>query len=100
PARHYLAVFADHKEVPLYLGRSKRLASVGQRPVQPRPSHPLGRPRHRRPDWPGAAPRQRMCEQIAVRTRFFDDFFTSATEAGIRQARRGLIMSTRSTRTV
>uniref|UniRef100_UPI0021F25758 HNH endonuclease signature motif containing protein n=1 Tax=Mycolicibacterium brisbanense TaxID=146020 RepID=UPI0021F25758 len=31
PARHYLAVFADHKEVPLYLGRSKRLASVGQR---------------------------------------------------------------------
>ncbi|MEE6165187.1 MULTISPECIES: class I SAM-dependent methyltransferase [unclassified Mycolicibacterium] len=30
--------------------------------------------------------RQRMCEQIAVRTRFFDDFFTSATEAGIRQA--------------
>jgi methyltransferase (TIGR00027 family) len=30
--------------------------------------------------------RQRMCEQIAVRTRFFDDFFTTATEAGIRQA--------------
>ncbi|MEE6166899.1 MULTISPECIES: HNH endonuclease signature motif containing protein [unclassified Mycolicibacterium] len=30
-ARHYLAVFANHKEVPLYLGRSKRLASVGQR---------------------------------------------------------------------
>lgn len=30
--------------------------------------------------------RQRMCEQIAVRTRFFDDFFTSATDAGIRQA--------------
>ncbi|ORA32121.1 class I SAM-dependent methyltransferase [Mycobacterium aquaticum] len=30
--------------------------------------------------------RQRMCEQIAVRTRFFDDFFASATEAGIRQA--------------
>jgi methyltransferase (TIGR00027 family) len=30
--------------------------------------------------------RQRMCEQIAVRTRFFDDFFTGATEAGIRQA--------------
>ncbi len=30
--------------------------------------------------------RQRMCEQIAVRTRFFDDFFTDATASGIRQA--------------
>jgi methyltransferase (TIGR00027 family) len=30
--------------------------------------------------------RERMCEQIAVRTRFFDDFFTSAASAGIRQA--------------
>ncbi|WP_458319738.1 DUF222 domain-containing protein [Mycolicibacterium brisbanense] len=30
-ARHYLAVFADHTEVPLYLGRSKRIASIGQR---------------------------------------------------------------------
>ncbi|MEV0671053.1 class I SAM-dependent methyltransferase [Mycobacterium sp. NPDC050441] len=30
--------------------------------------------------------RQRMCEQIAVRTRFFDDFFTDAAAAGIRQA--------------
>ncbi|MFV8166339.1 class I SAM-dependent methyltransferase [Mycobacterium sp. 134] len=30
--------------------------------------------------------RQRMCEQIAVRTRFFDDFFVAAGEAGIRQA--------------
>ncbi|GAC1400568.1 MAG: class I SAM-dependent methyltransferase [Mycobacterium sp.] len=30
--------------------------------------------------------RERMCEQIAVRTRFFDDFFTDATDAGIRQA--------------
>ncbi|MDH6197820.1 methyltransferase (TIGR00027 family) [Mycobacterium frederiksbergense] len=30
--------------------------------------------------------RQRMCEQIAVRTRFFDDFFTASTQAGIRQA--------------
>jgi methyltransferase (TIGR00027 family) len=30
--------------------------------------------------------RQRMCEQIAVRTRYFDDFFTSATQDGIRQA--------------
>ncbi|OMC38839.1 SAM-dependent methyltransferase [Mycobacterium sp. GA-1841] len=30
--------------------------------------------------------RQRMCEQIAVRTRFFDDFFTAATASGIRQA--------------
>jgi methyltransferase (TIGR00027 family) len=29
---------------------------------------------------------QRMCEQIAVRTRFFDDFFAAATAAGIRQA--------------
>jgi methyltransferase (TIGR00027 family) len=28
----------------------------------------------------------RMCEQIAVRTRFFDDFFTEATNAGLRQA--------------
>jgi hypothetical protein len=32
-ARHYLAVFANHKEVPLYLGRSKRIASIGQRIV-------------------------------------------------------------------
>ena len=30
--------------------------------------------------------RQRMCEGIAVRTRFFDDFFTSAVGAGVRQA--------------
>lgn len=30
--------------------------------------------------------RQRMCEQIAVRTRFFDDFFLAAAGAGIRQA--------------
>ncbi|MCV7065301.1 class I SAM-dependent methyltransferase [Mycolicibacterium farcinogenes] len=30
--------------------------------------------------------RQRMFEQIAVRTRFFDDFFTDATASGIRQA--------------
>jgi methyltransferase (TIGR00027 family) len=29
---------------------------------------------------------QQICEQIAVRTRFFDDFFTAATAAGIRQA--------------
>jgi methyltransferase (TIGR00027 family) len=30
--------------------------------------------------------RQQMCEQIAVRTRFFDDFFIGASSAGIRQA--------------
>ena len=30
--------------------------------------------------------RRAMSEQIAVRTRFFDDFFTTATHAGIRQA--------------
>jgi methyltransferase (TIGR00027 family) len=30
--------------------------------------------------------REQMCEQIAVRTRFFDDFFISAVSAGIRQA--------------
>jgi O-methyltransferase involved in polyketide biosynthesis len=30
--------------------------------------------------------RKTMSEQIAVRTRFFDDFFTAASEAGIRQA--------------
>jgi methyltransferase (TIGR00027 family) len=30
--------------------------------------------------------RQQMCEQIAARTRFFDDFFIGATSAGIRQA--------------
>jgi len=30
--------------------------------------------------------RDLMCEQIAVRTRFFDDFFTDAGTAGIRQA--------------
>jgi methyltransferase (TIGR00027 family) len=30
--------------------------------------------------------RKTRTEQIAVRTRFFDDFFTSATDAGIRQA--------------
>jgi methyltransferase (TIGR00027 family) len=29
---------------------------------------------------------QRICEQIAVRTRFFDDLFTSAASSGIRQA--------------
>lgn len=29
---------------------------------------------------------QRMCEQIAVRTRFFDDFFRSAGADGVRQA--------------
>src|ERR1700754_4534050 len=29
---------------------------------------------------------ERICEQIAVRTRFFDDFFNDATAAGIRQA--------------
>jgi methyltransferase (TIGR00027 family) len=29
---------------------------------------------------------QRICEQIAVRTRFFDDFFARAASAGIRQA--------------
>jgi methyltransferase (TIGR00027 family) len=30
--------------------------------------------------------RKTMSEQIAVRTRFFDDFFTAASKAGIRQA--------------
>lgn len=30
--------------------------------------------------------RQQMAEQVAVRTRFFDDFFTEACKAGIRQA--------------
>ena len=30
--------------------------------------------------------RERICEQIAVRTRFFDDFFANAVSAGIRQA--------------
>lgn len=30
--------------------------------------------------------RKTRTEQIAVRTRFFDDFFTSATDAGVRQA--------------
>ena len=30
--------------------------------------------------------RKTMSEQIAVRTRFFDDFFTTACEAGVRQA--------------
>jgi methyltransferase (TIGR00027 family) len=30
--------------------------------------------------------RQQMCEQIAVRTRFFDDFFIGAVSAGIGQA--------------
>lgn len=30
--------------------------------------------------------RQRMTERIAVRTRYFDNFFTGATDAGIRQA--------------
>lgn len=29
---------------------------------------------------------RQMCEQIAVRTRFFDDFFIGPTSAGIRQA--------------
>ena len=30
--------------------------------------------------------RQARTQQIAVRTRFFDDFFTGATEDGVRQA--------------
>jgi hypothetical protein len=30
-AHHYLAVFDRHTEVPLFLGRSKRIASAGQR---------------------------------------------------------------------
>jgi methyltransferase (TIGR00027 family) len=30
--------------------------------------------------------RKTRTEQIAVRTRFFDGFFTSATDAGVRQA--------------
>ena len=30
--------------------------------------------------------RQQLAEQIAVRTRFFDDFFTDASAAGVRQA--------------
>ncbi|MDT5353897.1 MAG: hypothetical protein QOJ56_2429, partial [Mycobacterium sp.] len=30
--------------------------------------------------------RKTRTEQMTVRTRFFDDFFTSATEAGVRQA--------------
>ena len=30
--------------------------------------------------------KRRICERIAVRTRFFDDFFTAAGEAGTRQA--------------
>ena len=32
-AHHYLTVFDDHTEEPLYLGRAKRLASKGQRIV-------------------------------------------------------------------
>ena len=35
---------------------------------------------------PGAEPQERAAEQMAVRTRFFDDFFIAATEGGIRQA--------------
>src|SRR5262245_16371728 len=30
--------------------------------------------------------RQRMAESMTVRTRYFDNFFTAATDAGIRQA--------------
>jgi methyltransferase (TIGR00027 family) len=33
-----------------------------------------------------ALSREALNQQIAVRTRFFDDFFTAATDAGIRQA--------------
>lgn len=36
-------------------------------------------------DDPAFAP-QRMAEGMAVRTKYFDDFFTAATDAGIRQA--------------
>jgi hypothetical protein len=32
-SHHYLAIFENHTDVPLYLGRSKRLASAGQRIV-------------------------------------------------------------------
>jgi methyltransferase (TIGR00027 family) len=38
------------------------------------------------PDDDPALSRSRMREQMAVRTRFFDDFFTGAAAAGIRQA--------------
>jgi hypothetical protein len=30
-SRHYLAVFEDHSDRPLYLGRSRRIASTDQR---------------------------------------------------------------------
>jgi hypothetical protein len=30
-SRHYLAVFEDHSDRPLYLGRSRRIASIDQR---------------------------------------------------------------------
>jgi Domain of unknown function (DUF222) len=32
-AHHYLVIYKNHTKVPLYLGRTKRLASVGQRIV-------------------------------------------------------------------
>ena len=32
-AHHYLVIFDHHTQVPLYLGRSKRIASPGQRIV-------------------------------------------------------------------
>ncbi|HEX2215009.1 MAG TPA: HNH endonuclease signature motif containing protein [Mycobacterium sp.] len=32
-SEHYLVVFEDHREVPMYLGRAKRLATPGQRIV-------------------------------------------------------------------
>lgn len=32
-AYHYLAVFDNHSQIPLYLGRTRRIASAGQRIV-------------------------------------------------------------------
>ena len=34
-AYHYLAIFDRHSDIPLYLGRSRRTASVGQRIMLP-----------------------------------------------------------------
>src|SRR3546814_13707991 len=32
-SHHYLVVYEDHREVPMYVGRAKRLATPGQRIV-------------------------------------------------------------------
>ena len=74
---------ASKQPDPLINDPLRRRAGQGRRPR-------VLQPNGRRRDWSSSDDplfnRQRICEQIAVRTRFFDNFFTGAAAAGIRQA--------------